>query len=152
MIINIKKILTGFFEKRQEKIIIMALNKSKTEALSMDVSMLLAEEKAFYDNILKVLSGYRQNTLSNLLELRKPVIGEQPELAVGVQGESPSTEGSDSPAEEQDVPVRVIFLGTVDQFIGPDLSPIGPFKTDEEAELPKIVADALINKGIAEKV
>ena len=52
---------------------------------------------------------------------------------------------------EQDK-TRLIFLNNIDAFVGPDLETIGPFAADQEAGLPKRIADVLINKGDAEKV
>ena len=48
---NIKKIIRDIYERRERKILNMALNKSKFPSSIMDTASLLEEEKAFYDQI-----------------------------------------------------------------------------------------------------
>ncbi|MBI1970373.1 DNA replication complex GINS family protein [Candidatus Woesearchaeota archaeon] len=56
-----------------------------------------------------------------------------------------------SPILAQDrVPVR--FLGPMPKFVGPELEIYGPYAQDDQASLPKQVADILLEKGKAEKV
>ena len=56
-----------------------------------------------------------------------------------------------SPILAQDrVPVR--FLGPMPKFVGPELEIYGPYAQDDQASLPKQVADILLEKGKAQKV
>ena len=71
---SIKRILKEIYEKREKKIIEIALNKSRTRSDIIDTSAMLREEKEFYDQILGNLDGFRRGILLNLFK------GETPDL------------------------------------------------------------------------
>ncbi len=74
---SIKRILKEVYEKREKKIIDIAMNKSRTGSDIIDTSALLQEEKEFYDLLLGLLDGYRKGVLLNLFR------GEIPFVQVG---------------------------------------------------------------------
>jgi DNA replication initiation complex subunit (GINS family) len=65
---SIKRILKEIYEKREKKIIDIALNKSRTRSDIIDVSDMLKEEKEFYDQLMGLLDGYRNGILMNLFK------------------------------------------------------------------------------------
>lgn len=152
---NIRKLIIELFERRQEKIISMAVNKSKIDMAGMDTTMMLAEEKEFLNAIEKLLMGYRNGVLLSILALKNPEFTAKAEELHAVSVTEAKDEKQRQETQyrnENDSTLRLIFLGNVDQFIGPDLSPVGPFRVDEEAELPRMVAEVLLRKGVAEKI
>lgn len=77
---SIKRILKEVYEKREKKIIDIALNKSRTGSDIIDVSSMLREEKDFYDQLMGLLDGYRSGILMNLFKgevpfFKKPEVG-----------------------------------------------------------------------------
>src|SRR3989338_4305293 len=60
---NIYKILRELYERREKKIIQLALDKSRTRSNLIDTSTLLKEEKVFFDAITDLLDNYREAIL-----------------------------------------------------------------------------------------
>ena len=148
----------------------MALNKSKTNSNIIDTSNLLAKEHELYNQTVKMLDCFRKDVLFTLLELKTPVISEfktapEPEpVPPEPIPEPPTPEPSPEPAPEPEpIPpeptpetpasesnkIKVKFLQKVEQFVGKELELYGPFEPEATAELPKEMADILINKGSA---
>lgn len=67
---NIKRILKELYEKRERKIIDMALNKSRTNSNIIDTANLLDIERPIYNELIKTLDSFRKDILLAMLELR----------------------------------------------------------------------------------
>ncbi|MBR9691389.1 hypothetical protein GOV06_01260 [Candidatus Woesearchaeota archaeon] len=143
---NIRKILKELYEKREKKMIDMALDASRTSSVVIDTSNMLDEERLFYENTLDVLNTFRQGVLLNLQHANTPKI-EKSEIKVNETKEEPEVE-QEKPKSELE---SVKFTHDVPKFVGPDLQEYGPFQEGDTAELPSKVADVLINKGRAEE-
>lgn len=129
---NIKKILRDLYERREKKIIEMALNKSRTQSPLVDDSSLLKEERLFYDELVILFDRHRHDILMRVLNTELPVIIQAP-----VQ-------------EPKELSLK--FVEDTPEFVGPDMEMLGPFAKDDVAVFPKQVADILVNKGCAEIV
>jgi len=153
---NIRRILKELYARREKKIIEMALNKSKTNSNIIDTTNLLAKEHELYNETVKTLDSFRKNILLALLDLKTPEIAQQspPEPIP----EPPTPEPEPVPPEPIPQPpapepasdkLKVKFLQKVEQFVGKELELYGPFEPETTAELPKAIADILVNKGSA---
>ncbi len=140
---NIKKILRELYERREKKIISMAINKSRTRSNIIDTSKLLEEEKRMFDNLVSLMDKYREGIILNLLELRQPHIKEI------VEQEQKQKEEA-QPVQKDTKLVR--FLHPVPKFIGKELESYGPFEEEDMATLPNEIADVLIGKERAEEI
>jgi len=206
---NIKKIVKDLFERRQSKIIKLAVNKSKVNSTLTNTVVMLPEEKAFFNQLVEVFSKNREDVLNKILffdngekktvetpkpepKLSKEDLKEIPveekeepekeveekkaiELVKEEATETEVTESKDSgsqseteisetqaepekPEEEKpvedeyDIKVKVRFTGHVPKFVGKKLEIYGPFEEGDTAELPKIIANILINKKRAEQI
>jgi DNA replication initiation complex subunit (GINS family) len=69
---NIKKILKDIYERREKKIMSMALNKSRFSTDLIDTSALLSEEKLFYEMMISLLDSQRDQILRKLLKGELP--------------------------------------------------------------------------------
>jgi len=78
---SIKRILKEIYEKREKKIIDIALNKSRTKSDIIDTSHMLREEKDFFNYIVGTLDKYRKGILLHLFK------GELPFLDIDVKRE-----------------------------------------------------------------
>ncbi|MBD3303923.1 hypothetical protein GF343_02165 [Candidatus Woesearchaeota archaeon] len=153
---NVRRILKEIYERREKKIIDMALNKSKTNSSIIDTTNLLAKEHELYNEAVKLLDTFRKDILLSLLELKSSGVS-QPATWQEPSSESPAPEpeaepASSAPETEPSAAagrVNVKFLQKIEQFVGKELELYGPFEPDTTAELPKEIADILINKGSA---
>ena len=74
---NIKRILTQLYERREKKIINMAIHKSREPATLVDESVMLEHESEMYAQFTNLLDKYRKEKLVSLLSA-KPT--EQPSV------------------------------------------------------------------------
>ncbi len=140
---NIKKILAELYERREKKIINMALVKSRTRGL-VDTASMLKEENMLFDSIIQVFDCYRNGVLMNLQNAKAPII------TTNVSCAAPTESKAVCKPEENDNNATIRFLSPIPKFLGPELEVYGPFDEDDVACLPKKVASVLVTKGRAE--
>ncbi len=173
---SIKKILKEIYEKREKKIIDIALNKSRTKSDIIDTSSMLKEEKDFYGQLIGLLDGYREGILLNLFNGEVPFF-QKPDVKIGstienkqelpekseenletsqeTAGLTNGTEAKEEqnpPAENKPKLKKIRFLNPVPSFVWKDMKEYGPHEEGEETELFPEVADLIIEKGRAEEV
>jgi DNA replication initiation complex subunit (GINS family) len=90
---SIRRIIKGIYEKREKKIIDIALNKSRTQFDLVDLSLMLPEEREFYRSLLSTFDLYRRGILVNLMK------GSLPTLSIIDEQKS---EQQDSPTDHQE--------------------------------------------------
>ena len=133
---NITRMLMELYERREKKILNMAMIRSRTGADIIDTAPLLGEEKMFFDAVVAQLDYYRQNILFRVLNAQ-PTTAEKAEKTV----------------ENNDPNTKVVrFLHAVPKFVGKELEVYGPFGEEDIAGLPSEIADVLIEKGRAEEI
>ncbi len=141
---NIKKILNELYNRREKKIISIAIDKSKNKASIIDNSVFLKEEKELFDNIVRVLDMGRKNILFNIMDLKEPIaLGS---IDVEKKGVKPEKE------EKKKDTKLVRFLSAVPKFVGKELEEYGPFEEEDIASLPIEIANVLINKRRVEEI
>lgn len=172
---NMKKMFKEIYEKRERKIINMALDQSRISEI-IDCSALLAEEKKIYDSLLNVLNMFRKGILVNLLEAKMPETdnirskesgqknGRSEEKGLkentdinnnnnnNIHDESDVEKNEDNKKIEKEEKNKIVsFIKAVPRFIGKNLKEYGPYEKGQKEELPSSIVDLLINKGMAEE-
>jgi DNA replication initiation complex subunit (GINS family) len=126
---NIKRLIKELYERREKKIINLAIIRSRTGSEAMDLSALLEPERMMFLSLVEKLDTTRSSVIGGVLtEQPKPVAFEKP-------AEAPKIEVSTC---------IIKFLAEVPRFLGKELEVYGPFNKDEVKELPKDLADLLI--------
>ena len=133
---NIKRILKEIYERRENKIIQLALFSSRMSD-PQDTTNMLPEEKILYALLIENLDKYRKGILLRIIEGSLPLIEE----------EKPKTIKMDKKEETK----LVRFLHSIPKFIGDDLNIYGPFEAEDISNLPEKVADVLVDKKRAEE-
>lgn len=140
---NIKKILRELYERREKKILHMAVDASRSSASLIDTANLLKEEKRIFDELVSLLNKFRKGILYHLMEGMSPNIKE----------EGPKPNPNPLPLREEEKTTKLIrFVNAVPKFVGEDLEVYGPFEENDMANLPAAIADVLVNKGRAEEM
>ncbi len=142
---NIKKLVKEFYDRREKKIINLAIDKSRIDSDLTDAGNLLEEENRFFQRLVRLLSENRANVLYRLLNLEMPKL-EEKELE-----KKENILKKDIETEERSI-LMVRFLHAVPKFIGKELEEYGPFEEEEMANLPSEIAKVLIEKGRAEEI
>lgn len=141
---NIYKILKELYERREKKIISLALDKSRTKSSLIDTTALLKEEKVLFDALTGLLDTYRDAILYTALNEKMPFM--QP-----IENKKPN-EGFKTAFELKNPTKLVRFMHHIPKFVGPELEEYGPFEEEDIANLPAEIADVLMNKGKVEEI
>ena len=156
---SIRRILKEIYEKREKKILEIAMNKSRTGSDIIDTSSMLREEKEFYNQILQSLDHFRRGVLLNLFRAELPSVDSQMqriELNLEQRKEQIKAELQEKverQAEEQKPAMtRIRFTHAMPSFVWKDMKVYGPFDVGEETEIFPEVAELLVRKGRAEKI
>lgn len=153
---NAKRLIKELYERREKKVLNLAMIGSRTGGL-LDKSSMLPEEQKLFDTLSGLLEGFRNDVLYRILAGNLPELKERaPNQQIGITGASeslkPSFSGQSNVAaqhKEGDT-LLVRFIHSVPKFIGKELEVYGPFEADDIANLPSQIADILVSKGRAE--
>ncbi|MEK6920829.1 MAG: hypothetical protein AABX82_03015 [Nanoarchaeota archaeon] len=163
---NIQKILKEIYERRERKILLMALNKSRTRMSTLNVDVLLPQEYEFYEQLIRLLDAYRGDVAEKVIKGFLPkeqiaaVMGSLHHTEQRAEILQPSMKArlitQEAPPQEQhtevSTTVQVKFLQETEEFVGPELEVYGPFDANTIAVLPAKLASTFIATGIAEEV
>ncbi len=143
---NIKKIIKDLYNRREKKIISMAVDKSRNKSAILDISTFLKEEKEFFNTLVELLSTNRENVLSNLLNLKEP-------LSINNTGYLDNDKSQIKERKKEPKETRLVrFLHAVPKFVGKELEEYGPFEEEDIASLPVEIANVLLNKKRVEEI
>ncbi len=158
---NTKRMTTELFERREKKIIILALNKVRTSSSIADYSAMLPDEKIFFNRMVEVFTDYRNDILTRMfsevqIKRTAPSYSPMPEAAREERKENIKPAETPKPVEQKPQPAKktktIRLLSQVPKFMGKELEVYGPFSPDDMASLPAEIADVLIRKGRAEEI
>ena len=134
---NIKRMIQELYERRESKILQLAVFSSRMNDKTKFQEM-LDEEKELYNSLVSTLNRFRKDILFNVLSLKNPESkfeSKPKELKTGIK---PNNK-------------LVRFLHATPKFVGDNLQVYGPFEDEDLASLPLKVADILIKNERAEE-
>ncbi len=174
---NINRLIRELYDRREKKIINMALARSRAGADIIDTAALLAEEKAMFDGLVSQLDLFRNAVLNRLLEAKAPSLDSEHRqsgaevlaaasrtitstatgaisgTSFGVHGSGKEEAAEAAATAEANPETKLIrFLHPVPRFVGKELEVYGPFDQEDIANLPREIAEVLITKGRAEEM
>ena len=138
---NANKLLKELYDRRERKIVLLALNKARTGSSIIDTTALLSMEKTLYESLVAALLDARKSY--GRIEKAKP---RKEAKQATPKPEEPRKTPEKPPADM----VRVKIISSVPRFMGAQSETYGPYEKDEEAQLPEKIADILVRKGRAE--
>ena len=138
---NVQRIVKELYEKRESKIIKLATIHSRAASNpAKDTDLMLKEEIRFYTQLLDLLNDSRSGVLNNLLKGKEPML-------------NPYKPKDLKTAEKPQISGEIIkFIDNIPEFVGTDMKTYGPFKKEEEKEIPQEIADLLVNRKKAIKI
>ena len=154
---NAKRMVKELYERREKKIINIALIKSRTKSNVIDTSSILENERKFLEEVENLLNKYRDSVMQNIIEGRS--IPHLRHNFVEIPKEQGNLEHSNrdfldaigKEPEKKDIKL-VRFLSSVPRFVGKELEEYGPFSEEDIANLPSEIADLLAAKGRVEGI
>ncbi|HLC51807.1 MAG TPA: hypothetical protein VJI98_01015 [Candidatus Nanoarchaeia archaeon] len=144
---SIKRIIKEIYEKREKKMIEIALNKSKTGSDIIDTSSMLREEKEFYNNLLKILDGSRREVLLRLYRGELP--GFIPKTIIQEVNKNEILAEKTDVNEEM---TKIEFIHPTPSFVWKDMKVYGPYEKGDKIDIFPEVAELLVRKKRAEKI
>lgn len=140
---NIKRILKDLYDVRERKIISLSANRSRINTNIVNTANLLAEEKALFNGLVAVFQVHRKGIIDKVLELKKP--------DVFIDNKEKKSESEESKENKENIKI-VKLLDKIEQFVGKELELYGPFDKNDEAKLPREIAEVLIKQGKAVEI
>lgn len=144
---NAKRLIKGIYERREKKILNIALTKSRTKSNVIDTSSLLENEKRFLNEVEKVLNVFRSEVIDTVIDGKHASTAKEEDNI----NEKNINDTNDDKKETKDTKL-VRFLHAVPKFVGKELEEYGPFAEEDIANLPLEIADLLINKERVEEI
>lgn len=153
---NAQKIIKEIYERREKKVLFMALNRSRTK-IALQSKYLLVQEQEFYEQLTRLLDAYRGDVAEKLMNGIQPKQEIAAVLSSLKQGsiqkeEMQKQEAAEEKKEEKIMITKIKFLQQTGQFLGPELETYGPFASETIAEIPTKIATIFMTKGVAEEV
>ena len=152
---SIKRILKEIYDKREQKIISIALNRSRTGSDLIDTSSMLYEEDKFYQQMLNILNSQRRNILFRLFNNEAPLISDsgdiQPLKEENNEDIRPPAENKEEEPIAKEIITKIRFIRPTPSFVWKDLKVYGPYESGDEIEIFPEVAELLIRKKRAER-
>ena len=155
---NARRIIKGIYERREKKVLNIALTKSRTKSEVIDTSSFLDNERRFFDEIVKVLDVFRNEVIDKVIEGKQisALTIESKKINKVADEDAQIKSGTNPVAVENKEKVKNIklvrFLYAVPKFVGKELEEYGPFEEEDIANLPSDIADILIGKGRVEEI
>lgn len=156
---NVQKIIKEIYERREKKVLLLALNKSRTRMNGIPADALLPQEREFYEQLTRLLDAYRKDVPERLMQAMLPkeqiaavvsnIVEKKPEPVQELKYDNASEKQQADIIQEHFLAVQIKFLQDTEEFVGPDLEPYGPFTANSVAKIPEQVAQIFINEGIA---
>ena len=141
---NARRLIKEIYERREKKIIDLALMKSRTKSNIIDKSHLLGNETEFFNEMVNILDSFRSSTIDIVLTGNYLKKDKDKEVF------------ADSYSAAEKIPKKdtkiVRFLYSVPKFVGKELEEYGPFEEEDIANLPLEIAELLIGKGRVEEI
>jgi DNA replication initiation complex subunit (GINS family) len=166
---NIYRILRELYDRREKKVLNLALVKSRTGSDMLDTSGMQEKEELLFTEMVTLLDRYRKELLLDSMnvsssdypaEAEKPEVKsvvEEPKLQENQKELSPEEEEEEKLVQQaadlaKDEAMLIRFLYAVPKFVDKNMEVYGPFEEEDIASLPSEIADLLIKKGRAEKI
>lgn len=157
---NMRKILNEIIDRRQKKIILLALSRARIPSTIVNNEVFASEEKGLFENTVTLFRCFKENLGKSDSKQKKivcdvqedksipePVITEEPKKEV----EAPIVTSS-GPVVVKPDKVKVKFLSAMPKFYGPKKDVLGPYEEGQTYELSELIANILIKKGRVVKV
>jgi len=165
---NIRQIIKDLYNKREKKIVLLALDKSRTQSSIVNTSLLLAEEKGLFDELVHSLDSKRMLAMERLsrapkdiqektaehMEKSKTKVEMSATESSATETKSPQKEETNLNKEKQEQKGTklVRFVHAVPAFLGLEGEEYGPFEEEDVASLPSEIVGLLVKKERVEEI
>jgi DNA replication initiation complex subunit (GINS family) len=133
---NLKRLIKEIYERRETKILQLAVYSSRSDLKAKEIENMLPEELKFYECLKDNLNHFRNGILTSMIEGKIPEVDEPKELK--------------TQKKQENLLKRIRFIYPVPTFTGTDQEIYGPFEREDIGNIPIKIANLLIKKQRAE--
>jgi DNA replication initiation complex subunit (GINS family) len=166
---NIRRLVKELYERREKKIINIALVKARTGSDVIDTGTMLPCETEFFEDMVELFSNYKSEILDKVINLREfngfvkngtstssrftAVSDEEVSYESSNTETNPEVHFKPVQAETKAEPnnKKIKILEYLPKFMGLRGEVLGPYEKDAVVELDRQIADLLVKKGRAEQ-
>ncbi len=151
---NIRKLVKELYDRREKKILDMAIVKARTGSQIVDLNI-SDDEKILFNEVTNILLKHRKEILLHLMDGSFP---ETKDLKMGTIDTNLEEKGQNSDISSKSAQTepkntkKVEFLSFVQEFVGLDLEDYGPFEENDVIDLPEQIATVLVENKVAKLV
>ncbi|MFT4249802.1 MAG: hypothetical protein ACMXYD_00350 [Candidatus Woesearchaeota archaeon] len=149
---NSKKLLRELYDRREKKILLLALNKARTNSNLIDTSTITTNEQPLYKQLLETLKEHREN--NNIQTPKPPTTIPDPREKTtksSAQSTESRTQNTENKTQSTENNTTITITKQTPKFIGTNGQTHGPYNQGSTVELPNNIAQILIRKGRAEQ-
>lgn len=163
---NIRRLVKELYEKREKKIINIALVKARTGSDIIDTGSLLPCEIEFFEDLVKLFSQYKGEILDKIINLKEfsgVVKGSNVRMTAVTDEEASYQQYNEETgsvemhfkkqapaAPVSDGKKRVKILEYLPKFMGRQGEILGPYEKDAIVDMDQQIAELLVKKGRAQ--
>lgn len=140
---NAKRLIKELYDRRERKIVLMALNSARINETKVSHDTFLWQEKNLYDELIRLLISARQEvldkTINNLRTEQHSIIIQQESRLEKIPEDKPETK-------------QVKLTISLSKFVDEKLQAFGPYNTGDVAILPQKIANMLVSTGKASEI
>jgi len=171
---NVKKILTEIYNRREKKIIRLAIQKADLNSIKVNTDSMLSNEIELFNSSYELFSQSRENSIVELFKQFKgkttkktEIKKKEPKKTKEKKSEKPNQQEQQEKKLQkpkiktlEKTPLnnnsqetkKVKFLEDIPEFVGPELKTHGPFKKDQQIELPMEIHTVLLKQGKIQEI
>jgi DNA replication initiation complex subunit (GINS family) len=146
---NAKKLLEDIINRRQKKVVLAAL---RTVRGDLPPSNLNDEERKFFDKIVNILKGFRNNMKEKFRSFDDIVEEKIEDAKKSVEVLKPQEKVEPQKLIKPDGKLMVKILSNLPRFVGSNLESYGPLKAGDVITLPEKIGNILITRKVAENI
>ena len=164
---NASKIIKELYEIREKKIMNLAANKVRTAGSLINTGMMLDNEKLLFNDLTRLLKKHKFDSLDFIFtgtdfkpdEPLASSSSSNKSVSSSTSGDyerhsnssssKPKVETSSNSSSGSGLVVKVKITSTLPKFMGLDQKIYGPYSEGDAVDLPKKIAELLLNKNRA---
>ncbi len=145
---NAKRLIKELYDRREKKVVFMALNGARINETKANHEAFLELEKKLYNGLVTFLISARQDVLDKTLNKTIP---EQSTVIISQQ-ENKIEKISETKPETKPETKQVKLNISLSKFVDEKLQAFGPYNAGEIVVLPHKIANVLVSAGKASEV
>jgi len=128
---NALRIVSEILDRREKKIVLIALNKSRAKTQVIDTQAMLPKEKELFSNLVLLLTNQRTDISNEIM---------------GYKTQAPKPLATQKPQIESNSEITYEATAPIPAFVGPDMQQYGPFEVGDTVTVSEQITKILLKR------